>query len=185
MQLTWNLTPSSCLVHASTAPTSRSEKCVLASSRLIHFGHQRRLLMSAKANTPFFRNSIIPFKTQNPLSRITSLSGFHNGFVNRKSRPEVFPKSEHYFGGRSLGMSLPSTISIQYNIRVKPQTTVWYSFLNDHGFLWTYMKLGYVYLFRHLDIDLSRHDTQAGMKYVSMFLFHSSMSLLTSQKPSL
>ena len=52
--------------------------------------------MKAETNTPFFHNSTIPFKTQNPLSRITSLAFCHNGFINRNSIPTVFPKSEKH-----------------------------------------------------------------------------------------
>ena len=69
-------------------------------------------------------------------------------------------------------MSLPLTISIRYNTCVKPQAIVWDYFLNNHSFIGTHMKPGHVYSFRHLDIDLSRNDTQSGVDFFSIFLFH-------------
>ena len=59
---------------ASAKPHSRLSKCALISSPRMYFGQKRRFFISADAYNPFFLNSMIPFSTQNPLSRIIILA---------------------------------------------------------------------------------------------------------------
>ena len=87
-------------------------KCCLISSPWMYFGQYRRFLMSALANTPFLRNSMIAFKTQNPKSRITMKPKLKIGASIRNNKPIVGPFSSPSFLPNSVGRSLPSTRSM-------------------------------------------------------------------------
>ena len=76
------------------------------------------------------------FRTQNPLSMITTLPEWAMESVNRSRSPVVLPCLYEYFAGCSCrGRSCPSTSSIAYMIPLRPQQSVWYSFSMGCGFL--------------------------------------------------
>ena len=60
-----------CPAHESASPTFLFSKWALMVSPLIYLGQYRRFLIKALANTAFFLSSMMPLRTQNPLSRIT------------------------------------------------------------------------------------------------------------------
>jgi hypothetical protein len=102
-----------------------------------------------------------------------------------RSNPTVLPRLSNSFGPwPSFGSSLPATNSKLCRILKTPHTIVWYLFPNGQGFLGTNMYPWQVYLFAHVDINLSRHEVQPGEKFPTIFSFQAWMSFRISKNLS-
>ena len=146
----------------------------MMSSPGIYLGHYRRFLMSDAAKRPLFLNSTMAFDTQKPESNTNTLPVDQTGFVNRGSKPVVFPRSSNSFGKRFVGQSFPSRRSNDQMMLLSAHPASWYSFLKGQGFLGTNMNPGQLYSFTHLDMLSSMQLIQLGEKFVVMFLFQQS-----------
>ena len=143
------------------------------SSPLMCFGQYFRFLIKAEAYTPHFLSSMMPFSTQNPLSRMTVIPLANIGSNTRSNNPAVFP-SLWNFGSISDWESFPSTSSICQRMPDNEQHTVWYSLPNGHGFHGTNIHPGQLYLLVHVLMDLSKQLTQLGVNCSVMLVFHAS-----------
>ena len=139
----------------------------------------------AAAKIPFFCNSTMALRMQNPLSRMNTLPLPQTGSVNLSKALTVFPRSSNCLLLSCGGRSLPSRNSRDQMMLESAQPALWYSLPNGQGFRGTNINPGQVYSFSDLLIDSSIQLIQLGMKFVAMFLFHSSSISCTSQNLSL
>ena len=154
--------------HVSVAPTSLFSKCALMSSPRMNLGQYHHFLIRALEKTPFFLNSMIPLRTQKPLSRMMTYPLWNMGVSIRSNNPTVEPMSSNCCCPRALGRSLPSTRSIPHMIPEVQQQTVWYSLPNGHGLQGTNMNPGHVNLFVQTLMLSSRQFTYPGIKFSTM-----------------
>ena len=122
---------------------------------------------------------------QNPLSRMNTLPLPQTGSVNLSNVPTVFPRSSNCLLLSCGGWSFPSCNSRDQMMLESVHPASWYSFPNGHSLQGTNINPGQVYSFNILLIDSSMQLIQLGIKFVAMFLFHSSSISCTSQNLSL
>ena len=115
---------------------------------------------------------MMPFKTQNQLSKIMTLPVAKIFFVNRRSKPTVFHNPSNSLS-ISAWESFPSTSSSPYRTPDLPHAMVWYSFPKGWGFRGTKVHPGQVHLLVQGDILSSRHETHDGEKNSFILRFHS------------
>ena len=140
----------------------------------IYFGQYRHFLMSDAAKRPLFLNSTMAFNTQKTESNKNTLSVDQTGFVNRRSKPVVFPRSSNSFWTEICWLVFSFAKIHQQMMSLSAHPASWYSFLKGHGILGTNMIPGQLYSFTHLDMISSMQLIQLGEIFVVMFLFQQS-----------
>ena len=183
MAYTWKGMLSNLPAHESVEPTSLLSKCALMSSPRMNLGQYRHFLIREIAKTLFFLNSMIPLRTQKPLSRMTTYPLWNMGVSIRSNNPTV-DMSSNCCCPRALRRSLPSTRSIPHMIPEVQQQTIWYSLPNDHGLRGTNMNPGHVNLFVQTLMLSSRQFTYPGIKFSTMLSPQASTICLMSQNLS-
>ena len=132
MPTNWNLIPSISPCRASDSPISLPTKCEMMASPGTNFGQYRRLFLRTAVKIPFFRNSTMALRMQNPLSRINTLPLPQTGSVNLSNVPTFFPRSSNCFLLGCSGQSLPSHNSRDQMMLESAHPASWYSFPNGH-----------------------------------------------------
>ena len=181
MATKWNMIPSISPCRASDSPISLPTKCEMMASPGTNFGQYRCFFIKAAVKIPFFCNSTMALRTQNPLSRINTLPLPQTGSVNLSNVPTVFPRSSNCLLLSCSGQSFPSCNSMLE----LAHPASWYSFPNGQGLRGMNINPGQVYSFSHLLIDSSMQLIQLVTKFVAMVLFHLSSISCTSQNLSL
>ena len=185
MPTKWNLIPSSSPCRASDSPISLPTKCEMMASPGTNFGQYQHFFIRATAKIPFFCNSTMALRMQNPLSGMNTLPLPQTGSVKLSNVPTVFPRSSNCLLLSCGDRSFPSRNSRDQMMLESAHPASWYSFPNGQDLWGTNINPGQVYLFSHLLIDSSMQLIQLGTKFAAMFFFHLSSISRTSQNLSL
>ena len=146
-------------------------------------GRYLRFLMSTAAYTPNSNKAVIPFDTQNPLSRATHLPVGNIGSHIHSMRPTVFPSSSHFFLPSWVGLSLPSTICALHRMEVRAQQIVCRSLPKGCGLRPTHINPG-DHLLNHSIMDSSRTLIHDGKNCWAILWFQASSNWRICKKPS-